>query len=437
MIEVYTIGGFLEIGRNMTLIKYKDEAVIVDMGLHMPNYISFTEDEDIENIDYKQLLEAGAIPDFRYVKKIAHQVKAIIPTHAHLDHLGAIPYIANFFPKAKILGTSFSCEVLNRICKEEGIKLHASPKVLRTSTVHNISKNLKIRLVPMTHSTPQTVMVIIETPEGKVAYANDFKFDKTPQLGKRPNKKAISRLGPVRLLIMDTLYSKTLGKTPSEKVARDMLRDILFDESIKKDNALILTTFSSHIARIKSICEFSKKLNRKAVFFGRSFRKYLGAAANSKVYVLPKEYKIVSYYNEVERWLKKVRKDPDKYLAVVTGHQAEKKAVLSRMNEGLFPFKRGDVVVFSCIVIPGGDNGVRRASLESSLAHKGVRIFSDVHVSGHASREDHRTLINLLKPDVVIPAHSDKERAEAFLEFVEEEGLANPILAKEGDRILV
>jgi ribonuclease J len=437
MIEVYTIGGFLEIGRNMTLIKYKDEAVVVDMGLHMPNYISFTEDEDIENIDYKQLLEAGAIPDFRYVKKIAHQVKAIIPTHAHLDHLGAIPYIANFFPNAKILGTRFSCEVLKRICKEEGIKLHASPQSIKTGSLHKISKNINIRFVTMTHSTPQTVMVIIETPEGKVAYANDFKFDKTPQLGRKPNKKAISRIGPVKLLIMDTLYSTTLGKTPSEKVAKDMLRDILFDDSIKKDNAVILTTFSSHIARAKTISDFAKRMKRKAVFFGRSFKKYLGAAATSDVYTLPKEYKIVSFSNEVERWLKKVRKNPERYLAVVTGHQAEKKAVLSRMNNGLFDFKKGDVVIFSCIVIPGGDNEVRRASLESSLAHKGVRIFSDIHVSGHASREDHRMLINLLKPEVVIPAHSDKENAEAFLDFVEEEGLANPILAKEGDKILI
>lgn len=437
MIEIYTIGGFLEIGRNMTLVRYKNESVIIDMGLHMPNYIDFTEDEDIENIDYRQLLNAGAIPDFRVVEDLAKEVKAIIPTHAHLDHLGAIPYLANLFPNAKIIATPFSSEVLNLICKEESISLNSQIKAVKPKASFNLSENIRINFVPITHSTPQTVLVVIETPEGKIGYANDFKFDKSPILGKKPDKRAIARFAPLKLLIMDTLYGKTLGKTPSENVARNMLKDILFDDSINKNNALIITTFSSHIARIKSICDFAVRLRRKPVFLGRSFKKYLKAASDSNVYQLPQGYPVFSFSSDVKRALKNIRRNPEKYIAVVTGHQAEKKAVLSRMDEGLFNFNKGDVVIFSSSIIPGGDNRERREALENSLSQKGVRVFSDVHVSGHASREDHRLLLSLLKPKIVVPAHSDEENAKAFMSFAEEEKLAKPIIAKEGDKILV
>jgi len=233
MIEIYTLGGFLEIGRNMTLIKYGEESILIDMGLHMPNYIELTEDEDIEKVDVSLLLNVGAIPDYTRIPNF-ESVRAIIPTHAHLDHLGAIPYVANLFPKASILGTSFSCEVLKKICKDERISLNNKVIALKSNAVARISQNLKIRLIPMTHSTPHTVMVVVETPEGKIAYANDFKFDKTPQIGKKPDKKLIKKAGPVKLLIMDTLYGSVLGKTPSEKVAKDMLQEILFDDQFPK-----------------------------------------------------------------------------------------------------------------------------------------------------------------------------------------------------------
>ena len=436
MIEIYTLGGFLEIGRNMTLIKYGEESILIDMGLHMPNYIELTEDEDIEKVDVSLLLNVGAIPDYTRIPNF-ESVRAIIPTHAHLDHLGAIPYVANLFPKASILGTSFSCEVLKKICKDERISLNNKVIALKSNAVARISQNLKIRLIPMTHSTPHTVMVVVETPEGKIAYANDFKFDKTPQIGKKPDKKLIKKAGPVKLLIMDTLYGSVLGKTPSEKVAKDMLQEILFDDSISKNNALFVTTFSSHIARIKSICAFGKKLNRKVIFLGRSFGKYLSAADSAGVFKIPKNCIVAKYSRQVASWLKKIRQNPSRYLCVVTGHQAEKKAVLSRMTGGLFEFKRGDLVVFSCNVIPGGDNETRRAELEQLLTSKGVRVYTDIHVSGHASREDHRMLLELIKPEYVIPAHSDEANAKSFIAFVEQEKLSKPLLAKEGDKIIL
>ncbi len=433
MIEVYTLGGFLEIGRNMTVVRYKDESVIIDMGLHMPNYISLTEEEDVAKVDYQKLLDAKAAPDIRKVQKIAPSVKAIIPTHAHLDHVGAIPYFAPFFPNAEILGTRFTCAVLRHICEEENIKIKNKIVDMNSNSIYWISKNLKVEFVRITHSTPQTVLVIIHTPEGKVAYANDYKFDSTPIIGKKPNKQRLKKVAPVKLLIMDTLYGDKLGKTPSEAVASNMLKDILFDDEITPKNAVIVTTFSSHIARIKSICDFAKGLKRQPVFLGRSLKKYLDAATESNIFKLPKNAIIFSYRRQVNKFLKELRENPSKYLVTVTGHQAEKKAILARMADGDFGFKKDDAVVFSCNVIPGGDNDIRREALEANLEAKGVRVFEDVHVSGHASREDHRMLLEILSPELVIPAHSTIDAAKPFSDFCESKKLGKIIISKEGD----
>lgn len=433
MIEIHSLGGFLEIGRNMTLVRYNDEAIIIDMGLHMPNYISLTEEEDVAKVDYLKLLEANAAPDIRKIQKFAHIVKAIVPTHAHLDHVGAIPYFAPFFPNAQILGTKFTCSVLRHICSEENIKIKNKIIDLNPNAIYWISKNLKVEFIQITHSTPQTVLVIIHTPLGKIAYANDYKFDNTPIIGKKPNKQRLKKVGPVKLLIQDTLYGNKLGKTPSEAVAHNMLKDILFDENIDDKNAVIITTFASHIARIKSICDFAKQLKRQPVFLGRSLKKYLDAATESNIFKIPKNAICFSYRRQVSKFLKELRGKPSKYLVTVTGHQAEKKAILSRMVEGDFGFRKDDAVIFSCNVIPGGDNELRREALEASLESKDTKVFVDVHVSGHASREDHKMLLETLSPEIVIPAHSTIDCAKSFQDFCESKKLSKVMILKEGD----
>ena len=276
MIEIYAVGGYDEIGKNCTVIKVGDEAVMLDMGVHIENYIRYTADEELIAVRPSELIRAEAVPDISVIADLRKKIKAIIPTHAHLDHLGAIPYLGNKF-KAPVIGTAYTTEVLKAILKDDKIKLNNKIKTLSANSSCRVSENIKIEFINTTHSTPQTVMVAVHTKEGVILYANDFKFDLYPVLGKKPNFKRLEELGKqgVLGLITDSTYARDNKKMPSENVAREMLKDVL---SIPAKNGLIVvTTFSSHLARLKSIIEFGKKINREVIFLGRSLCKYVKA----------------------------------------------------------------------------------------------------------------------------------------------------------------
>ncbi|MBW2989692.1 RNase J family beta-CASP ribonuclease [Candidatus Woesearchaeota archaeon] len=427
MIEVCAVGGYDEIGKNMTAVKAGDEAVIIDMGLHLDSYIKYTEGEgeDMVEISPDELAKVGAIPNDRVIKDWMGKVKAIIPTHAHLDHVGALTFLSNRYD-APILCTPFTSEVIKTISRDEKIKLRNSIKVLNVNSVYWVSKNIRIEFINMTHSTPQTVMVAVHTPEGTLLYANDFKFDNHPTLGKKPNYKRLEELGNkgVKVLICDCTRARQPIKTPSELVAKEMLRDVMLGVD-SRGKAVIVTTFASHLARLKSIIEFGKKMNRKVVFLGRSLAKYTQAGEKIDIISFSKDAEIVKFGKQIKNRLSKMGKQGiEKYLLVVTGHQGEPKSTLSKIVNGEIPFrfKSEDHVIFSCTVIPSKVNIENRAELERKLREKGVRIFRDIHASGHASREDLRDLINLVKPKNIIPAHGEKEMKEALVELAIEKG---------------
>jgi len=420
MIEIIPIGGYSEVGKNCTLIKVDNEAVIIDMGLHLEHYIKFTEDEDVEGfLSPKKLMDVGAIPDIRPFLKYKDIVKAICVTHAHLDHVAAIPYLANNF-NCGVHGTAFTIEVLKQILKDEKMKIKNELVVHNTNSKFKVSKNITIEFINMTHSVPQTVMIAVHTKEGTVLYANDFKFDSAPILGDKPNFKRLKEL-KVKALILDSLYAPYDKKTPSESIAREMLKDVLLGVD-SKGHAVIITTFSSHIARLKSILEIGKKLNRKIVLLGRSLSKYVTAAENIGLVNFSKQVQMVKYGSKVNSFFSKI-KHPEKYLFVVTGHQGEPKAVLAKMvYQNMFKFKQDDQVIFSCTVIPTPITKQNRADLESALRQKHVRMFKDIHVSGHACREDLRDFINMVKPEHIFPAHGDKHMVEAMRDLALEMG---------------
>jgi len=271
-------------------------------------------------------------------------------------------------------------------------------------------------------------MVAIHTPEGVVLYANDFKFDNTPILGKKPNYdklKEIAKEG-VKALIVDSLYSGDERKTASEKVARTLLEDVLFTTT-NENSALFVTTFSSHIARLKSITEFGKKLNRRLIFLGRSLNKYVSAASRIDSCPFRKDIEIATYKNQVERKLKIVEKNRGKYMVVCTGHQGEPGSILDRISKNKlhFKFKSQDHVVFSSSVIPTKVNIENREKLDNRLKKRGVRLFNNVHVSGHAGREDLRDFINLISPEHIIPSHGEHEKIAPMVELAKELGYKN------------
>ena len=241
-VEIYTVGGYNEVGKNMTAVKVDDEVVIFDMGLHLPNYIKLTEDrEDVFAASTNELKNAKAIPNDDFIKHLRKNVKAIIPSHAHLDHIGAIPYLASKYD-APVLATPYTAAVLRAILKDEKIEIRNEIKVMSPNSTYTISKNLKVEFINVTHSTPQASMIALHTKYGVVLYANDFKFDNHPVLGKKPNYEALEKLGKKGILIMivDSLYAYSASKTPSENVAREMLRDVMLGVD-SKGKAVIVT----------------------------------------------------------------------------------------------------------------------------------------------------------------------------------------------------
>lgn len=422
MIQIQAIGGYNEVGKNCTVIKVDNELIILDMGLQLDKYIEYTKDEDFLYLDPKELIQVGAIPDIKNIEK--KKVKAIIPTHAHLDHIGAIPYLANNF-NAPVICTPFTCAVLRTILKDEKIKIKNKIKELNVNSSLNISKNIKIEFINMTHSTPQTAMIAVHTKYGVIIYANDFKFDNNPIIGKKPNYKRLKELGKqgVLALIVDSIYASEKKKTPSESVAKEMLKDVLLGTE-SKGKAIIVTTFSSHLARLKSIVEIGQQLNRKIILLGRSLSKYVSAGEETGIINFKNKVEIVKYGKQIKKRLKELEKKKKKYLIICTGHQGEPRAVLSKIAKGEFKFKLGyeDQIIFSCKVIPSPINIKHREILENNLKTHGVRIFKDIHVSGHAAREDQRDLINMVMPKHIIPAHGNKTMEAALASLAKEMG---------------
>ena len=427
MVEICTIGGYNEVGKNSTAVKIGDEVYILDLGIHLENYVKYTQDEDIVDISPKELMNAGAVPDVSAIDDWKSKVKMILPTHAHLDHVGAIPYIANNF-KAPIMCTPFTSEVLNGILAEDKIRLNGKVKNMSANSSFQASGNVKVEFVHMTHSTPHTVMIALHTKEGIILYANDFKLDLFPTLGKKPNFKRLEELGKQKVLalICDSTYASDHRKMPSESIAKEMLREVMLGIS-SKNKHVVVTTFSSHIARLNSIVEFGQKMGRKIVFMGRSMAKYVRASEATGIANFTNRVEVLKFSGQIKKKLKKISKDRGKYLMVATGHQGEPNSVLSKMMNGelKFNFFPEDHIIFSCRTIPTPTNIENRQRLEANLKSFNVRLFKDIHQSGHAAREDLRDLINLVKPQHIIPAHGEPRMLSALADLAVEMGYKN------------
>lgn len=440
-IEICTVGGYNEVGKNMTAFKIGEDVVILDMGLHLEPYIQYKGEADVRKLSSRELQKIDAIPDDTVIKDWKKFVRLIVPTHAHLDHVGALPFMSNKY-NAPIMCTPFTAEVIRSIVRDEKFILKNKIKVLNANSKFKVSKNITVEFINMTHSTPHTVMVALHTPDGVILYANDFKFDNFPTLGRKPNYKRLKELGKkgIKVLVVDGTRAKYEGKTPSESVAKEMLRDVLIATE-SKGKAVLVTTFSSHIARLKSIVGFGKKMNRKVVFLGRSLAKYVESAEACGIVNFSKEVEIVKYGKQIRKRFKQLNVEKrDKYLIVVTGHQGEPRSVLSRIARGELPFEldHEDQVVFSCSIIPNPLNIANRAMLESQLKKYKVRIFKDIHTSGHAAKEDLRDLINMVNPAHIIPAHGDFSMKSALTDLALEMGyeLGNSVhIMRNGQRI--
>lgn len=426
MVSIRTASGYNEVGKNMTIVDLGDDIIVFDCGLHLPAVIDLQESE--KNPTPEMLRAAGALPNDSFLRKNRDKVRAFLITHAHLDHVGAVYHIAKDYPRAEIFGTPFTIEVLKTLMKDSKSVLRNKINTVQldsTCIIKGRNKKYKADFINMTHSTIQSTLIALHTDKGAIVYANDYKLDNTPVMGKPPNYPKMRGLAKngVKALVVDSLYAGVDRKTHSEKIARAMVEESLLTVD-HGNNGIIISTFSSHIARLKTIVEFSKKLNRDVIFMGRSLAKYVGAAKRVNQCPFEKNVQIVTYKHQLKSKLKLIEKNRGKYVLVCTGHQGEEGSILDRLVNGKlhFNFRPQDSVIFSSKVIPGPINVAHRANMDKRLKQKDVRIFDNVHVSGHGGREDLRDMINLLKPEHLIPSHGGLDKTTPAMDLAKEMG---------------
>ena len=419
-IEIIAVGGYDEVGRNMTAVRVGKEIVIFDMGLRL-DQLMIHEDAEVDEMHSLDLIKIKAIPDDTVLQNVEGTVKAIVCSHGHLDHIGAIPKLAHRY-KAPIIATPYATELIRQQISGEkkfgvGNKLFA----LSAGQKYTISPNIILEFVHTQHSIIDTVTPVLHTPHGAIVYACDFKFDRTPVIGKPPDFARFRQIGKegVLALIVESTYIHRPGRCPSERIARDLVRDVITSFEDDK-NAMIVSTFSSHISRVKTIAECAHEIGRKPVFLGRSMQKYSVTAEQMKFVSFPPTTSVFGDRRTVDRVMRRMMKEgKEKFLPIVTGHQGEPGSILTRLAHGDTPYQlsKGDKVLFSANVIPNPMNFGQRYVVEQLLRKTGARIFEDLHVSGHAYREDHYEFLQLLQPQHIIPAHADLQMTAGYAEF--------------------
>ena len=421
--KVYAIGGYNEVGKNMTAVEVGGEVVIFDMGYSMEKIVAM-EDEERE-ASTSTMIEMGAIPDDSVLK--GKKVVGIVVNHGHLDHCGAIPKLAEKYG-CKIYATPYTHEVIKKLLDDEGKGYMRSLLYpMEAGETVELSQNIQLEFVHITHSIPQTVLSVLHTKEGAVVYANDYKLDDEPTLEKKPDYRRIKALGKegVKLLISECVRVTEPSITPPERVAKNLVRYALNKAYDYEKSAVIITTFASHIARLRSIIEENKG-RRKIVMVGRSLDNYVVPAAQLGL-IDASGIRIFGRKRGIKKTMKKVAENPEEYLVICTGNQGEENSVLWRMARKQYEFRirKDDVVIFASETIPHPINRASKYMVVELLKEQGAKIIDGVHVSGHARREDHRELLKMLSPEYVIPSHGETERLASYAAMALEEGYNN------------
>ncbi|MFP4567621.1 MAG: MBL fold metallo-hydrolase [Candidatus Woesearchaeota archaeon] len=418
MLEIIPVGGFGEVGRNCVLVKWKSEGVLLDLGLELDNFIKLNEDNPNPRFkpSFDEVVLSGSVPDVLSLSKFdLKSINAVCISHGHLDHVGGVPYFIRKLG-VEVHSSKFTIEVLKSLLDDKKVDALNLLKSHSANAPFRVSKNIEIEFLSITHSIPQAFVIVVRTPSGSVVYANDFKIDTTPTLGDVFDKVPFEKVRDCKVLIIDSLYAGVPGTSGSEDLARHLLHDALLRKSYSGKNILV-TTFSSHIARVKTLVELARSMKRQPVLIGRSLLKYVEAARSAGVADLLEGVEFVKYGSGVEEYFKNTKRTVDKFF-IVTGHQGEPKAVLSRLVFGkLFSFKEDDLVVFSSKVIPSGENEENVRSLERGLRQLKVEVLKELHVSGHAHSAEHKVLIDLLRPEFIIPTHGEIDMLLAQKEF--------------------
>ncbi|WP_410767061.1 RNase J family beta-CASP ribonuclease [Haloferax sp. DFSO60] len=430
-IEIATIGGYEEVGRQMTAVRAGDDVVVFDMGLNL-SQVLIHDNVETEKMHSLDLIDMGAIPDDRVMSELEGDVQAIVPTHGHLDHIGAISKLAHRYD-APVVATPFTIELVKQQIEGEN-KFNVNNDLIKMSAGETMSigdsGQVELEFVHVTHSIIDAINPVLHTPEGAVVYGLDKRMDHSPVLEDPIDMKRFREIGRegngVLAYIEDCTNAGRKGRTPSESVARRHLKDVM--TSVEDyDGGIVATTFSSHISRVSSLVEFANDIGRQPVLLGRSMEKYSGTAERLGFVDLPDDLGMYGHRKSVDRTFKRIMKEgKENYLPIVTGHQGEPRAMLTRMGRGETPYEidDGDKVIFSARVIPEPTNEGQRYQSERLLRMQGARIFDDIHVSGHLREEGHYEMLQALQPQHVIPAHQNLKGFAPYVDLAESQGYA-------------
>ena len=384
-LKVIPLGGLQEIGKNLTVFECGNEIIVVDCG------VAFPEDEML-GIDL-------VIPDFTYLQKNRNKVKAVLLTHGHEDHIGSIPYFLREFD-VPIYGTRLTLGLLENKLKEHRLN---PPLHVVTGGEQVKFKNFTVEFIPVTHSIADAVAMAIWTPVGLVVHTGDFKIDYTP-IGEHINLARFAELGKegVKLLLCESTNVESPGYSMSERTVGQIFHRI-FDDS--NNQRIMVATFASNIHRIQQIINAAVKNNRKTAVVGRSMENAVRTASELGYLQIPKNAMID---------ISEINKYTDKQLVIVTtGSQGEPMAALSRMASGehrQVEIKPNDKVIISASVIPGNEKTIGRVI--NDLMRLGAEVIyegpeADIHVSGHAKKEELKLIHALLKPKYLMPIHGE------------------------------
>ncbi|MFC5973242.1 RNase J family beta-CASP ribonuclease [Halomarina salina] len=428
-VEIATIGGYEEVGRQMTAVRAGDDVVVFDMGLNL-SQVLIHDNVETERMHSLDLIDMGAIPDDRVMSDLEGDVKAIVPTHGHLDHIGAISKLAHRYD-APVVATPFTIELVKQQINSEE-KFGVENDLVKMSAGETMSigdsGNVELEFVHVTHSIIDAINPVLHTPEGAVVYGLDKRMDHSPVIEDPIDMKRFREIGRegngVLAYIEDCTNAGRKGRTPSESVARRHLEDVM--TSVEDwDGGIVATTFSSHISRVTSLVEFAKDIGRQPVLLGRSMEKYSGTAERLGFVDFPDDVGMYGHRKSVDRTFKRIMNEgKENFLPIVTGHQGEPRAMLTRMGRGETPYQLedGDKVIFSARVIPEPTNEGQRYQSEKLLKMQGARIYDDIHVSGHLREEGHYTMLQALQPQHVIPAHQDMKGFAPYTKLASSQG---------------
>ncbi|GAX86768.1 ribonuclease J [Lebetimonas natsushimae] len=381
------LGGLDEIGGNCAVLETENSAIIIDCGMSFPS-------EDMHGVDI-------LIPDFSYLKEIRHKIKGLIITHGHEDHIGAVPYLFKEM-QVPIYGTSLPLAMIENKFKEHKILQYKS-YFRSVKKRHPIQiGDFKVEWIHMTHSIIDSSSLAIQTPIGTIIHTGDFKIDHTPIDGYAPDLHRLAYYGEkgVLALFSDSTNSYKPGVTPSESVVGKTFDDLF----LKSKGRVIMSTFSSNIHRVYQAIERGIKHGRKVCIIGRSMEQNLNVAMDLGYIKLPRDIFIDPY--EIGKY------QDHEILIITTGSQGESMSALYRMaidEHRHVKIKEGDQIVISAKAIPGNEPTV--SQLINFLMKKGAKVayqqFSEIHVSGHASQEEQKLMLRLVKPKYFFPVHGE------------------------------